>query len=506
MRPRLMHRDRDFDPEQALAPQAPALTQDLELETLFRAMAGEDRVVYGVARSALLGGLRNDIDTIRYRLAIAQDGLRNPEVVRELYALANEALARKRRGFFLGILGRYPSSILYGAIELLELYVEMLKRLRSLAQAQAGRFESAGYTAFFAMLERELDDAYFAAIDDHLNELKFRDGVRMSAALGPGNEGRDYVLHRARPERRSWLKRLLGQASPAYTYRLHERDEAGARALSELRDRGIHLIANALAQSMDHIQAFFELLRTELAFYVGCLNLRDRLAAIGAPVALPQPAPTGTRRLRFRGLYDPCLALSLGRRPVGNDLDADGKSLMVITGANTGGKSTFLRGLGLAQLMMQCGMVVGAESCAAELCADLHTHYQREEDRALRHGKLDEELARMSAIADLLCPDTLLLFSESFASTNEREGSEIARQVVTALRERRVKVAFVTHLYDFAHGLYEQQREDAIFLRAERQPDGTRSFRLIEGEPLQTSYGRDLYREVFAPGPAEVRG
>jgi hypothetical protein len=59
-------------------------------------------------------------------------------------------------------------------------------------------------------------------------------------------------------------------------------------------------------------------------------------------------------------------------------------------------------------------------------------------------------------------------------------------------------VFYVTHLYEFAHGLFDERNDSAIFLRAERRADGTRSFRLAEGEPLQTSYGEDLYQKVFA--------
>jgi DNA mismatch repair ATPase MutS len=91
----------------------------------------------------------------------------------------------------------------------------------------------------------------------------------------------------------------------------------------------------------------------------------------------------------------------------------------------------------------------------------------------------------------------MLLFNESFAATNEREGSEIARQIVSALLEKRIKVFFVTHQYEFAHGFYDKRMENAIFLRAERQADGARTFKLIEGEPLQTSYGEDLYKGIF---------
>jgi DNA mismatch repair ATPase MutS len=91
----------------------------------------------------------------------------------------------------------------------------------------------------------------------------------------------------------------------------------------------------------------------------------------------------------------------------------------------------------------------------------------------------------------------MLLFSESFAATNDREGSEIARQIVCALLEKRIKIFFVTHLYEFADDLYVQDMANAFFLRAERRSDGERTFKLISGKPLQTSYGEDLYDKIF---------
>jgi DNA mismatch repair ATPase MutS len=91
----------------------------------------------------------------------------------------------------------------------------------------------------------------------------------------------------------------------------------------------------------------------------------------------------------------------------------------------------------------------------------------------------------------------MVLFNESFAATNEREGSEIARQITKALLEKHIEIFFVTFLYEFAHGFYDRRTDDSIFLRAERQADGTRNYRLIEGEPMQTSYGEDLYNKIF---------
>jgi DNA mismatch repair ATPase MutS len=377
------------------------------------------------------------------------------------------------------------------------MFVGMLKTLRSIADRQAENFKSEGFSNLFAMLRRELGDEYFAEVEKHLRQLKFRGGVLISAELGRGNKGENYALRKPNEDDRNWLVRLFAEKAPSYSYQLAPRDEAGAQALSALNDRGLNLVANALAQSTDHILSFFQMLRTEVAFYIGCLNLHTELRRIGEPICLPALAPAGERRLSFRGLYDPSLALSMGQKAVGNDLSADHKDLVIITGRNTGGKSTFLRSIGLAHLMLQAGMFVPAESFSSEVCERLFTHYKREEDALMESGKWDEELGRMSEIVDRLAADSVLLFNESFASTNEREGSEIARQVVKALVEKRVKVFFVTHLYHFARGMFDQNLNNAVFLRAERRADGTRTFKLIEGEPLQTSYGEDLYTRIF---------
>lgn len=119
----------------------------------------------------------------------------------------------------------------------------------------------------------------------------------------------------------------------------------------------------------------------------------------------------------------------------------------------------------------------------------------------MSRGKLDEELKRMSGIVDSMTPKSIVLFNESFAATNEREGLEIARQIIRALVEKDNTVFCVTHLYDLAHTLYQRQAETALFLRAERRDDGKRTFRLVEGGPLPTSYGPDLYERIFSAVP-----
>jgi DNA mismatch repair ATPase MutS len=493
----LMYRGRDFGLQEKLPPNEQALMQDLELETLFNAMALGDPLLFEAAKKAVLGGLNNDPDTIRYRQGILKDCLKNAAIVRDIYQISIESIKHKRKHWY-SIFSSYPGAVLANATEMMQMFVGLLRKLRNIADENANKFESEGFARFFAMIHKELEDEYLASIQDHLRALKFSDGVLISAELGKGNEGTEYMLRKSTEKKQHWIKRIRGKKPPVYTFSIHPRDDAGARALSELKTRGINLAANALGQSADHIDNFFKMLQAELAFYIGCLNLYEQLDQMGEPISFPQPAALDERRHFFHGLYDVCLALTMKQKIIGNDVNADDKDLVIITGANQGGKSTFLRSIGLAQLMMQCGMFAPAESFCSNICDGLFTHYKREEDAAMESGKLDEELGRMSLIADHTRENSLLLFNESFAATNEREGSEIARQITGALVEERIKVFFVTHLYEFAHTLYEKKMENAIFLRAERQADGRRTFKVVEGAPLETSYGEDLYRALWS--------
>jgi hypothetical protein len=508
---RNLEREREKNPEQYSRRQSSddALSQDLELSTLWAVMAAEDEFLYEMAKRGTLSSL-TDPDEIRYRQHILADCLQHPEPVKQIYALALEALGNEKQvgGFWSGA---GPDRILSRSVQILKLHLDVLKRLRQLADEHAGAFRSEGFSRFFAMLQEELSDEYLQSVEHHLNELEFKRGTLESAKLTKGFKGHRYIVRTQRSY--SWRERLLpGNRPPGYSFTIPPRDENGFKALEEIRGKGLNKVANAAAQSADHIKSFFSMLRLELAFYLGCLNLHERLDAKGEPTCFPTVLAAEQTTFTAEELYDVSLTMHLDDRVVGNSINGENKALVVITGANQGGKSTFLRSVGLAQVMLQCGMFVGAESLQANVCSGVFTHYKREEDEEMESGKLDEELRRMSAIADEIKPRALLLCNESFASTNEREGSEIARQVVRAMLDKKVKVFFVTHMYDLAHGFHVQGRDDAIFLRAERQDDGSRTFKLAEREPLPTSYGEDSYRRIFgartagqdAPGRSRV--
>lgn len=476
-----------------------ALTRDLDLERLFTAMADSDPFLYEAVATTLRTPLTT-VQEISYRQQNLIDALEKPEVIRALYALAEETVAAEKK-IYHSIFANYPDAILRRSIESLELLIGMMRRLQTVADANKEKFASPGFTRFFTMITKELDEDYFQRVTGHLELLRLRHGVMISAGLGYANKGQQYTLRRPNPPTGNWLQRIYQRPQENYSFDIHPRDEAGARALGELHNHGIALAAHALDQADAHIVSFFTMLRAELAFYIGCLNLREALVPNAGPICFPKPEPMNQFELGARNLYDLSLALSGTPRVVGNDVDASGMNLIMVTGANEGGKSTFLRSLGAAQLMMQCGMFVCADYFTSNISDAIYTHYKREEDAELQSGKLDEELSRMSAIADTITPHSLVLFNESFAATNEREGTAIAGNIISALLEANMRVAFVTHFFDLAHDIYSQQLPGTLFLKAQRETDGRRTHRIIEGEPAATSYGGDLYQQIFSQRP-----
>lgn len=499
MKVQLLSRERAADPEQPLPANSGDLEQDLELDTLLDVMAGGDAFLREQAERGLLTSL-TDPGEIRYRQETLRDCLDHSEAVRQLYAIAIDALDSKQKTRHFWFRDN-PEQLVAKSVRILEYLTDDLRQLRRLAEMQKTGFTSEAFGSLFAMLQDQLDEDYLASIEAHLRELSFRRGILISARLGRGNRGTGYMLRK--PDDQRLLERIASKRPASYSFTLPVRDEHGMETLAMIRNRGVNRAADALAQSVDHILGFFAALRAELGFYLACLNLHEQLQAREQPTCFPDPTGPDGDIFSVRGLYDASLVFHLDGYVVGNDVAADHRRLILITGANQGGKSTFLRSVGIAQLLMQAGCVVPAESMRANAVDGVFTHFKREEDATMTHGKLDEELSRMSAIADLIRPRSLLLCNESFASTNEREGSEIARQLIEAMLEGGVKVAYVTHLYELADGLHRRQLPEALFLCAERKPGGRRTYKVVPGEPLPTSHGEDSYRRIFGAGDRE---
>lgn len=505
MKPYLLYeQDTDMQGNTVVIKKCPfenVLIQDLNLHEIFNVMSENSKFIYDTVKNIMLNSL-TDIPTIIYRQSILKDCLNNKCAVREFFNIASSALKdavyfkEYTQTSFSKII---PASVrLYNSVGLLDLLVKKLESLRSSIRGAENAFESKGLIAFCDRFETLLTEEFFIRVKYYIEDLKSlaEDGnVIIGSCIGNGLKGDCHVLRKiSRDTNKKSVKKPLQRSLP---YNIIPLDNSNiVNSAKEIEDAALIHILRAINQFTNSILHFFEALRFEAGFYVGCINLYDALSAISAPISFPFPMDIDNKTLMFDNLYDAGMAIENKKKPVANSLQAPGKTLFIITGANQGGKSTFLRSIGLAQLLMQCGVFVPAESYRSNVFDCVFTHFTREEDAEMYSGKLDEELSRLNSIVNRITPNSLLLMNEPFATTTERDGSRIAAEIISAFHESGVRVMFVTHLYEFSSYFYNMELEKAMFLRAERNVDGSRSFGIKEGNPLRTSFGEDLFREI----------
>ena len=441
----LMHPDRDFDTERELPANEEALTAGSRAQHV----AERD----GRRRSAAVRGCPagpapslTEPDAIAYRQQVLADCLSKPAVARDLYATAGEALSAQR-SVWGGILEQdAPRLLLRTSVRKMEILVGFLRRLREIADTHVADVRSPGLSRFFAMLVEELSDDYFDLIERYLKELNLKGGVLLSARLTTGNKGSEYTLRRAREQ--GFIARMLDRSG--YSFTLADRDDAGARRLAELEDKGLNLVADALARSVDHVLGFLRMLRTEVGFYVACLNLADELTAkarprpsrTSSPSAGHPPRPWPVRRVSRAHDETAGGGKRCGRRRqvVGDDHRRQPRRQVDVPAQRRAGPAD-----GAVRACSWPPSPIARTPATA--CSPI-TGARR--TRRWRAASSTRSSRRMSEIADRIHAGCLLLCNESFAATNEREGSQIARQVIDALLAEDIKVLFVTHLFDLA--------------------------------------------------------
>jgi hypothetical protein len=492
VRPHLLYSNDEFPAGPPPAHRWQWLVADLGLGEVFDAMSGGDQYLHSVASAVVLTSLTQPTD-IAYRQAVLSDCLAATETIGQIYELAGVAIAEEKK--IWSVFTNVPRGRLHRAVKVLALFSGHLRTLRQIADSSIGVMQSEGLKSLMKAIQTELTDSYLDEMAHHLDLLELRSGVLASARPGPGGTSSDWRIHLSAEPALNWWRRLLLMVRKSDSLRLVA--GPGDDRADLLQGEALDEAAAALAGAMSHVLSFFTSLRFELAFYLGAVNLYRRLEDKGEATCLPTPGSASDGVWQACGLYDVGLALLSDAVLVGNDLEADGRSLLLITGANQGGKSTFLRALGLAQMLMQSGLFVPARSFSAPVRQGVLTHYKQEEDSGSGLGKLEEELARMSQVLDGLRPGSLVLLNESFSSTNETEGAAIASGLIEGLLEAGVAVACVTHSFELADYFVRGGRDEVTFLQAERREDGSRSFRLLPAPPSPTSHAEDLYREVF---------
>ena len=456
---------------------------DLEMSHILDVMSCGDKEIFNVCRQVIDESLQTKSE-ILYRQDILKDCIKNPEVIRNIYKVCVDTVSKRNNAWY-GLSMTHSSTIFSNAIELLKIYMEALVEIRKILENE--KFSSDGMVRFADLICSELSEDYLKELKSLKDDIDDRDATLICARFGDFLQGVSYTECR----KEHGLSRLQWLILPSYT--VSERDVSGTKDIEDRIDRAVNKVAESTSCAAENLERFTDQLRKELSFYVGALNLYDRLKELN--LSLCFPVPLEEKRRMWQDLYDVSLALMTKKKVIGNDVESSDKKIYLITGANQGGKTTFLRSVGQCQLMAQSGMFVCAEKCDFPINKKIYTHFKREEDEKMSSGKLDEELVRMSNIIDETESGGLLLSNESFSSTNDLEGSEIFEQITEGLVDSGVEVFSVTHLVNYAYSYAD--KNTTMCLRAQRKENGERTFKLVQAKPLKTAYGEDVYRKIF---------
>ena len=462
-------------------------------------------------------------EQIVFRQEIVKDAYNDPELIRELYQ-TSDGMLRKWNELGRGTKGRIrhsnPVMKLISEIRVLHLFCDTLSKVRTLLQSREG-LASKGLCAFRDELNKAFSEEREADIRKVLNDISF-----YTSGLDQEDEGRDQVI---RPRivlecgledglKFSSMKiEEVSSQSTKFIRKGSTRDKIqkffeGRMADSfstveevRIQEQTLQLeygVVNHLVRKLrrftDEFQTFFDQLKFQTAFYLAVILMRQHIERFGLKYCFPEVCER--RDLEFVSLKEFVMALEQRVNVIGNTCSMKQKDLLIVTGANQGGKSTFLRSIGIAQVMMQCGLPVTAYTFRSGIFPRIFVHFTRREDSAMNSGRLDEELNRMNGIIEHIGDGSLVFLNESFATTTEKEGAVIAYDVIRALKEAGVRILTVTHLLSFAKRVYEETKgqPDAgvEFLSAERKEDGTRTYHMIESEPELTSFGLDIYERI----------
>lgn len=516
---------------------AKSIIQDLGLKALFLSAAKEviyeesgqvkkigkeDLYIQDCMRKVMMIPLRTE-EAIKYRQDVLRDFLENEDLIRSLYEISSKVLEewnKLGRGVMEKMSNSNPAAKLISDIRVISLLTTHLHMIRDMLEERKEKLHSHGLRSLLKRLKEEYSEEREAYVQKILTDIDFYVGDRETEEFGGLVVRPRIVLECGLEEGLKFSSLRLQEVSsqnkkfykPGGTIdKLQElknsripdsfstvKEIAIRDQTTQLEFQVVSYLIGSVASIVSDFGPFFDNLHLQSAFYLGAVNLKHQMKRFSLEYCFPKVCEKD--QLTFRELKEFVMCLEQRVDAVGNTCDMKHKMLLIVTGANQGGKSTFLRSIGIAQVMMQSGLMVTAERFESAIFPDLFTHFTRREDSEMNSGRLDEELGRMNQIIEHLGEHPLLLLNESFATTTEKEGSVIAYDIIKALNEIGVKILTVTHLLSFARKMYQECQErpdsDIEFLSAERLQGGVRTFKMIQHAPELTSFGLDLYEEI----------
>jgi len=249
--------------------------------------------------------------------------------------------------------------------------------------------------------------------------------------------------------------------TPARDYRLKFVD---AGRLNHVEEQILERVARLNPEPFSALQAFCAAhdayldervarFDREVQFYLCYLSVITPLRATGLPFCYPR-VPAGPEATAVRGAFDLALAAALSARheaPVCNDLTLRASErIVVVTGPNHGGKTTFARMIGQLHYLAGLGLPVPGTEARLALVDRVFVHFERVEDIRNLRGKLYDDLVRIRRILDAATERSLVILNEVFASTTIADAVELSREVLARISRRGCLALCVTFLDELA--------------------------------------------------------